>query len=216
MQSPTCGLVPMGLAHSGMADRPELSATSHAVLGMVAIRPASGYDLVAFADRSIAYFWSIPRSQLYRELARLEGFGLIAGVRVPQTAAPDKRVFEITAAGRTALVAWLESPIVPTGRSKHDLLLRVFMARHARPEALEPVLRRYRESVELELADLQAIVDQLADRPAGRFGRLTARWGVVHAEANLAWLDEAEALVATERELAAGDDSHTVRTEISP
>ena len=72
------------------------------------------------------------------------------------------------------------------------------MARHARPESIEPLLRAYRESVELQLADLQAIVEQLAGRDRAKFGRLTARWGVLQAEAALAWLEEAEALVAAE------------------
>ncbi|MBA2549613.1 MAG: hypothetical protein H0V13_00820 [Nocardioidaceae bacterium] len=33
---------------------------------------------------------------MYRELARLEELDLIGGTHVPQTSAPDKRVFEIT------------------------------------------------------------------------------------------------------------------------
>ncbi|MGH9243260.1 MAG: PadR family transcriptional regulator [Acidimicrobiales bacterium] len=187
-----------------MANVPDLSASCLAALGLVAIRPASGYELVAFADRSIAYFWSIPRSQLYRELARLEGLGLIAGEHVAQKSAPDKRVYEVTDAGRAVLVAWVESPVVPAARSKNGFLLKMFMARHARPEAVEPLLHLYRESVALELADLQAIVDQLADRPRAAFGRLTARWGVLHAQASLAWIDEAEAVVAGQPDTATG------------
>ena len=193
---------------------PDLSTACLAVLGLVAIRPASGYDLVAFADRSIAYFWPIPRSQIYRELARLEGLGLIAGTRVTQTSAPDKRVHAITEAGRGVLAAWVESPTWPTTRSKNGLLLKVFMARHARPESLGPLLRAYRESVELHLADLQAIVEQLADRDEAKFGRLTARWGVLQAEASLAWLDEAEAVVASERDPANGAGGRAIGGEV--
>jgi DNA-binding PadR family transcriptional regulator len=181
---------------------PELSDSCLAVLGLIAIRPTSGYDLAAFADRSIAYFWSIPRSQLYRELARLEKLDLIVGTHVAQTSAPDKRIYEITETGRAVLAEWVESPTIPAVKSKNGFLLKVFMARHVRPQALRPLLRAYRESVELQLADLQAIVDQLADRPAARFGRLTARWGFLHAQASLAWLDEAEALVTSQSDSA--------------
>jgi PadR family transcriptional regulator AphA len=187
---------------------PDLSTSCLAVLGLVAIRPASGYELVAYADRSIAYFWSIPRSQLYRELARLEKLGLIAGTRVSQTSAPDKRVYEITESGRVVLAAWVESPSLPTVGSKNGLLLKVFMARHARPESLAPLLRAYRESVELHLADLEAIAAQLADRDKAKFGRLTARWGILHAQASLAWLDEAEALVSSPSDSAPGTGGH--------
>lgn len=196
-----------------MTNWAELTSSRLAVLGLVAIRPASGYELAVFADRSVAYFWSIPRSQLYRELTSLEALGLIAGKRVQQTSAPDKRVYEITEAGRAVLTTWLESPAVPSTRAKNGLLLKVFMARHARPVALEPTLRSYRESVQRERADLQAIVDQLADRPPAKFGRLTARWGVLHAEASLAWLDEAEALVASHRDT--GTDGRATPTEVA-
>jgi PadR family transcriptional regulator AphA len=195
---------------------PELSTSSLATLGLVAIRATSGYELVAFADRSIAYFWSIPRSQLYRELGRLEGLGLIAGTHVPQTSAPDKRVYEITEEGRAVLETWLESPALPTAPSKNGLLLKVFMARHARSEAIEGVLRNHREAVELKLTDLRAIVDQLADRPQAMFGRLTARWGVLQAEANLAWLDEAEALIASKRDAATENDDPAPRGRVTP
>ena len=187
-----------------MTTSPDLSTSCLAVLGLVAIRPASGYELVAFADRSIAYFWSIPRSQLYRELARLEKLGLIAGTRVSQTSAPDKRVYEISEEGRVVLAAWVESPSLPTVGSKNGLLLKVFMARHARPESIAALLRAYRESVELHLVDLGAIAEQLAGREKARLGRLTARWGILHAEASLAWLDEAEAIVGSPNDFAPG------------
>lgn len=186
-----------------MSAERELPTTALAVLGLIAIRPASGYDLIAFADRSIAYFWTIQRSQLYRELTRLESLGLISGTHVTQRSAPDKRVYEITEGGRAALVEWVESPTPPTRRSTGVFLLKVFMARHARPESIRPLLRRFRESVELERNDLLAIVDQLADRPRARFGQLTARWGVVHSEASLKWLDEADALLRAEGDTVA-------------
>ncbi|MDQ3306932.1 MAG: PadR family transcriptional regulator [Actinomycetota bacterium] len=188
-----------------MITLPDLPDSCQATLGLVAIRPASGYDLVAFADRSIAYFWPIPRSRLYRDLARLEELGLVAGTHVPQKSAPDKRVYEITEAGQAVQTAWLEAPTLPAIPSRNGLLLKVFMARHTRPEVLEPVLRGYREAVELHLTDLQVIVDRLTDNPGAAFGRLTARWGVVHAEASLAWLDEAEALVAARSRGALAD-----------
>lgn len=176
----------------------ELPTTSLAVLGLVAIRPASGYDLFTFADRTIAYFWAIPRSQVYRELSRLEGLGLISGTHVSQRSAPDKRVYEISEAGRAALVEWVETPTLPARRSKNGFLLKVFMARHARPESIQPLLASFRQSVQLERDDLHAIVNQLAGRPRARFGQLTARWGVLQAEASLAWLDEAETLLSAE------------------
>ena len=49
----------------------------HAVLGLLADEPASGYDLLKVFDRSLAFIWPATQSQLYGELNRLADDGLI-------------------------------------------------------------------------------------------------------------------------------------------
>lgn len=176
-----------------------LPTTSFAVLGLLCIRPMSGYDLATFSDRSLANFWPIPRSQLYRELPRLEQLGLVVGQVVAQTAAPDKRVYEITDAGREALRSWVDDEDVPGERAKNGMLVKVYLARFGSPETLRRLLADHRAQVELDLADLRAIVERLDAVPEGRFGRLVARHGVLTAQARLAWLDEAERFADMER-----------------
>lgn len=181
----------------------ELPTTSYAVLGLLCVRPMSGYELATFTDRTIAHFWPIPRSQLYRELPRLEHLGLVVAEIVAQTAAPDKRVYEITSPGRQALQAWVDDEAIPGERQKNGLLVKVYLARFGSPTTLRRLLADYRGQVEQDLVDLRAIVDRLATFPQGRFGRLTARYGVLAAEARLAWLDEAEQFAAQELEAQA-------------
>ncbi|MBA3728896.1 MAG: PadR family transcriptional regulator, partial [Actinobacteria bacterium] len=41
----------------------------HALLGLLAERPMSGYDLTKVFDSSLAYVWSAKHSQIYPELA---------------------------------------------------------------------------------------------------------------------------------------------------
>jgi len=43
----------------------------HALLGLLADGPASGYDLMKVFDRSLAFVWPATQSQLYGELNRL-------------------------------------------------------------------------------------------------------------------------------------------------
>ena len=88
----------------------KLPTTSHAVLGILSISPMSGYELTQAAERSIANFWPISRSQVYTELARLEDLRLVRGTDVAQDGAPDKRVFEITPAGHETFAAWMATP----------------------------------------------------------------------------------------------------------
>ena len=49
----------------------ELSPTAYVILGMLAWRPMSGYDVKAIVDRSTRFFWAASYGQIYPELRRL-------------------------------------------------------------------------------------------------------------------------------------------------
>ena len=80
-----------------MADR--LNSTAGALLGLLRNGPRSGYDLVAEAEETIGGFWTITRSQVYRELAALTDRGLL---EKGQPGPRDRQPFRLTAAGRAA------------------------------------------------------------------------------------------------------------------
>ena len=64
---------------------------------------SSGYDLAKDFDASVANFWMATPQQLYRELDRLAGQGLIQARIVHQERRPNKRMFSLTEAGRQAI-----------------------------------------------------------------------------------------------------------------
>ena len=49
----------------------------HAVLGMLASQPGTGYELTQWFDRSLSHAWHASHSQIYPELAKLEAEGLV-------------------------------------------------------------------------------------------------------------------------------------------
>lgn len=168
-------------------------ATSYAVLGLLEKEPRSGYDLSAFADRSVAYFWPISRTLVYRELARLERLGLVQGAAVAQERLPDKRLYSITDEGRAALDDWLAEPTFEETRFRSGFLLKFFFGLRVPSERVTQLLDDYRSSLEQELATLRGIEQRLADDRSKRFGRLAAVYGIRSAEARLGWLREVEA-----------------------
>lgn len=167
-----------------------LPTTSYVVLGLLEQRSRSGYDLVAFADRSIAYFWPVSRSLMYRELGRLEDLGLLVATEVVQPKLPDKRVYSITERGQQALDRWLAESGLQEVRYRNGFLVKLLLGRRMSPEQRKDLLAQYREAVEAELTDLMAIVARLERDPDGRLGRLTALHGVRQAQARLAWIEE--------------------------
>jgi DNA-binding PadR family transcriptional regulator len=88
-------------------------ALGHAVLVALLEGEASGYELSKRFDVSVANFWSATPQQLYRELERLEAQALVEARVVQQERRPNKRVFNLTDAGRDELYAFTTQPARP-------------------------------------------------------------------------------------------------------
>src|SRR6185437_4326200 len=84
----------------------EPTAVTWAVLGLLAERPMSGYDIKRAVDRTIRHFWAASYGQIYPELKRLEEAGWIGGQDASQ-GERARRVYATTAQGRRELEAWL-------------------------------------------------------------------------------------------------------------
>jgi len=87
-----------------------LTATSYAVLGLLAVRARSAYELVGHIKRSnIRLIWPRAASKLYEEPKTLVAHGL-ATAGVARTGARRRTVYRITPRGRHALRRWLDEP----------------------------------------------------------------------------------------------------------
>jgi DNA-binding PadR family transcriptional regulator len=111
-----------------------LPTTSFAVLGMLAIRPWTGYELTQQMRRSLDYCWPKADSVLYEEPRRLVAAGLARATSETHDGRQRTR-YHITAKGRRALRAWLATePQAP--RLEVEPLLRLLYADHGTPEDL--------------------------------------------------------------------------------
>jgi PadR family transcriptional regulator, regulatory protein AphA len=86
-----------------------LTTTSYAVLGLLAVRPWSSYELTRQMDRSLGRFWPRAQSKLYEEPKKLVALGL-ARDAVEHTGKRERTVYTITEDGRDALRHWLGTP----------------------------------------------------------------------------------------------------------
>src|SRR3990170_2535680 len=105
------------------------SILENAVLGLLTLRPMSGYEIKQLFDKSISFLWRVHMSQIYPALARLLEAGLVEMDLVPQDRKPTKKVYSITRKGRRSLQSWLREPARDKGI--RDLFpLKVFFARN--------------------------------------------------------------------------------------
>jgi PadR family transcriptional regulator, regulatory protein AphA len=166
----------------------ELSQTAYVILGMLAWRPMSGYDVKAIVDRSTRFFWAASYGQIYPELRRLADAGLVKGKA--EAGGRRRTVYELTAAGRDALRDWLERP-PQTFETRDEGLLKLFLA-GASPGAAVSALDAKRAYHEGKLAQLQEIE---ASGQAEGFTAIVLRYGIEASEWEIAWCErEAEQL----------------------
>jgi PadR family transcriptional regulator, regulatory protein AphA len=158
----------------------ELSNTTAAVLGMVALGARSGYEIRQAADRSVRFFWALGPPQIYAELKRLEAAGLVTG-RDDARGSRPRRLFDVTPEGEAALRAWVARDAAPDPMELRDAeLLRLFFADAASPEeALERVRsirRRSEQALEVFTREIDPVA--AATREEGNvFPERVARFG---------------------------------------
>lgn len=164
-----------------------LTTTEAALLGLLRKEPMSGYDLRKDAERSVGYFWAPAKTQIYATLPKLVHAGFATQERIAQKARPDKTIYAITDEGREAVREWVEEAPLDAGHGRNLILLKLYLGEGADPEALRRQLAERREDAERLLEELEA-----AGADGSEFQALTRRWGVLYAEALLAWTREAE------------------------
>ena len=151
------------------------TAVTPVILGLLSLKPRSGYDIKTVVDRSTRFFWAASYGQIYPELRRLEDEGLIRGEDAAN-GARGRRVYELTEAGRESLHAWLLGTTT-TVELRDESLLRLFFADDLPREQALALLEGRRRGHEAYLETLNAI----AALPGGKdpdFVDLVLQWGI--------------------------------------
>jgi DNA-binding PadR family transcriptional regulator len=163
----------------------------HAVLALLAAKPAHGYELKGSFEQAVGEQWGgLNIGHLYQVLDRLARDGLIESERQPQPVKPDRLVHRITPAGREELGRWLSEPSARTRGYRDDFFLKVMAAAQA-PDAaaLSSVLRHQRAYLLTELRSLAAARAIASQSPVTA---LLVTAAELHIRADLGVVDAAE------------------------
>jgi PadR family transcriptional regulator, regulatory protein AphA len=140
----------------------ELSATAKVILGMLAARPRSGYEIKQLVDHSARFFWAASYGQIYPELKRLEDAGLVTGSDASQ-GARQRTVYKLTAKGKRAAQEWINAK-PEVFELRDEGLLGLFFAGSIEPGRTAEIARERAEraaSVAAELTELEGMVKRL-------------------------------------------------------
>jgi DNA-binding PadR family transcriptional regulator len=173
-----------------------VTATEVAVLGLLVDGERSGYDLLRQAEKSVGFFWTPAKTQLYAVLRKLVASGFATARHVRQADRPDKTLYRITAAGEERLRDGLE--LVQSTVNKNPLELRIFFGDHRPLEAVVADLEAVRDRQRAHLEELEEI-ERTFDHDEYLFPYLTLLRGKANAAADAAWAEQALALLAQRR-----------------
>jgi PadR family transcriptional regulator AphA len=174
-----------------------LTTTTYGVLGLLAVRPYSTYELAKAMGLSVGRVWPRAESKLFEEPKKLVEHGY-ARSREETVGRRRRTVYSITAAGRRALAAWLaepgDGPVL-----EFDGLVKLMFADHgSRADALGTIARARAWAVEMNADNIAA-----AERFAEAGGRYEERRATTLLTG--AFLTDFYALVAQWAEWAAAE-----------
>lgn len=176
----------------------------YALLALLTAQPMTGYDLAKAFHSSVGHVWHAPDSQIYPELRRMEGEGLLKGDLVPWGPNGTKTEYSITAGGIAAFRAWMEQPLEYT-RERDPAHLRAAYFEWTDDEHARSQLEAHAAHYRTMRAQWQGQLDSIRDRshpivarrlavfPESEWRRITAfkeftyEGMVAHADQEIDW-----------------------------
>lgn len=133
-------------------ERKVLTTTSYAILGQLALRPWTMYELARQMRDEIGNFFPRAESQVYAEPKRLSALGLVQS-RTESTGRRRRTVYEITEEGRQELGRWLAQEPQRGPQLEFEGLLRTYLSSCSRPEDVYATLGAIRVQAEQALRE---------------------------------------------------------------
>lgn len=175
-----------------------ISTLGYAILSLLARTPLSGYDIAREMKRPKSFFFGHAQiSQIYPELARLEGSELVTSAIIEQQGKPDKKVYTISLTGLQELQNWVVSP-TPLLEVRSEFLMKAHSLWLADAEEALPHFREHARYHREHLAAYEANLAEMEERwdtgiallDTQEFGDyLTVKRGISYEREYVSWLE---------------------------
>lgn len=173
----------------------EAMSLANGILGFLAYKEMTGYDLTKAFDSSVRFFWHAQKAQVYQTLDKLEKQGFVTHERVVQDTRPNKKLYTITDDGRTAFLTWLAEGSGDID-FKSSLLMKLFFSGNLPIEQAIEHLEQFSADCEAFVEDMQQIPQAIEkysrSAPAADplFWGLTADFGARYMRMCIEWAQD--------------------------
>jgi DNA-binding PadR family transcriptional regulator len=117
-----------------------MNKLSYGLLSLLSTEPMTGYDLTTKINR----FWRSTHSAIYPLLSELEEKELIALTLVKQSGKPDKKIYNLTSQGKSALHQWFISD-TDDAVVRDEMTLKLYCIKCMDADAAEKLLDELEE-----------------------------------------------------------------------
>jgi DNA-binding PadR family transcriptional regulator len=156
------------------------------LLALLAKEPAHGYELKLALEHTFGEAYPSPNiGQIYVTLRRLEEDGLVFSQGVEQATRPNKRVYEVTPAGREALRSWVAQP-TDGPRIRDEFFTKLVLAPLAGLADQMELINSQRRHYLGMMRDLTGLT------PSSKPARLLIEGAILHLQADLDWLESCQ------------------------
>lgn len=169
----------------------KLNKSRYAVLGVLAGKPRSGYEILQFMRQSTAHFWQESDASIYPMLKQLEKEGKITGQQESQ-GKRERRVFEITQTGLEEVQHWLALP-AQQETHRNEFLLKLFFGALINENQITTLLQKQLAKIENEKKTYRhiekSVVAKFPDsNPHKLFWGLALQYGITQCNCEEQWL----------------------------
>ncbi len=145
------------------------------ILGLLNIRPMTGYELKQVFDTSLGNFSGASFGSIYPTLRKLQSQGL-ASVKEETREGRHRKVYSITSSGRKVFKAALGGELrIPPFRN--ELLTRLFFFEALPPRRQEEMAGEYLRYLEEKKASLK-LIEPLVESQADPYQKMCYRFGL--------------------------------------
>ena len=158
----------------------------YTALGMISLKPMSGYDIKKIIQNDTQFFWPDSDGQLYPTLNRCHQDGLLSVHEEGQQRI--RKIYTITAKGLSTLQTWLWQMPKPS-QQRNEMVLKLYFGKHTPTDILIQQIQHHKHHTQLRIDVFENIRYQ-RNKSTGDielYCQLSLEQGYLQAKAELQW-----------------------------
>jgi DNA-binding PadR family transcriptional regulator len=170
-----------------------VNRTKFVLLGLLANRPRTGYEIKKAIESSIGHFWFESFGQIYPYLKKLVAENAALAEDIKEEGRPLRKIYKVTPYGIEILEEWLRTE-VQAEKPRNEFLLKIFFGRRLGSEHTMGLFKNKLMELEEKITFYKAIETDLRGglhlKADASYWLMTLRHSILECQARILWCQE--------------------------